>query len=171
MSFTTSKLTGERVLVRGSDIFGTEGSTVLDSSQWVEMSSRKEFSQATEEFEKAVEEFFAPLTRAAEKASKKLEKPTDAISYVVLQEATEGVEAKPAQLVKLTHDSICLRLIEQGDTDRLIWVNDTLEVLAPEDVPVPVHMAPSAEDVLAMGVEATAPDDATGPGGVPLEEG
>ena len=28
--------------------------------------------------------------------------------------------AKPAHLVKLTHDSVILRLIEQGDIDRLV---------------------------------------------------
>ena len=85
MTFTTSRLTGERVLVRGTDVFGTTGSTVLDSSQWTEVNSRKEFSQATDEFDAAVQAFFAPLTEAAEKINKKLEKPTDACRYVVLR--------------------------------------------------------------------------------------
>lgn len=153
MSFTTIKLANERVLVRGSDVFGTTGETVLDSTQWSEVNSRKEFSQATDEFDKAVQEFFKPLTEAAEKASKKLEKPTDSMSYVVLQEGTEGVQAQPAQLIKLTRDSVILRILESGDTDRLCWVMDNLEVL--EQPAAPSHMAPSAEDVTAMGTEST----------------
>jgi len=144
MTFTTSKLTGERVLVRGTDVFGAIGETVLDSSQWSEVNSRKEFSQATDEFDKAVAEFFKPLTEAAEKIGKKMEKQPDAASYVVLSEAQAGVEAKPGQLIKLTNDSICLRLIEQGNTDRLVWVDKKLEVLAVEDVPV--GLFPSASE-------------------------
>jgi hypothetical protein len=159
MTFTTTKLVDERVLVRGTDVFGTSGSTVLDSSQWSEVNSRKEFSQATDEFDKAVADFFKPLTEAAEKVNKKIEKQPDALSYVVLSEATEGVQAKPAQLIKLTKDSIILRIIEQGNTDRLAWVADELEVLAVEDVPV--GLVPSASEVTQMGAEAT---------GIPLED-
>jgi len=147
MTFTTTKLVDERVLVRGTDVFGTSGSTVLDSSQWSEVNSRKEFSQATDEFDKAVAEFFAPLTEAAEKINKKVTKQPDALSYVVLSEATEGVQAKPAQLIKLTKDSIILRIIEQGNTDRLAWVADELEVLAVEDVPV--NVVPAEADAQA----------------------
>ena len=37
-------------------------------------------------------------------------------------------------LVRLSHDSAVLRLIEQNpDTGRLLWVNDSLEILEKED--------------------------------------
>lgn len=156
MSFTTTKLVDERVLVRGTDVFGTDGKTVLDSSQWSEVNSRKEFSQATDEFDAAVQAFFAPLTKAAEKVNKKMEKQPDAVSYVVLSEEQVGVEAKPGQLIKLTKDSIILRILESGDTDRLAWVGDDLEVMAPADVPI---------------AQVPVVDEMAGPGGVPLEEG
>ena len=50
MSFTTTALVGNRVLVRGTDFLGTEGSTVLDSSQWVELNRHKQHKSATKEF-------------------------------------------------------------------------------------------------------------------------
>jgi hypothetical protein len=129
MTFTTMNLTGERVLVQGSDIYGGSGKTVVDGSQWAELSARSDFNDAAEAFDAAVEEFFAPLMEAAEKASKAVAKPDDSSSYIVLDEGTEGVEAKPAQIVRLTRDSVILRMIEEGSTDRLVWVDDQLEVL------------------------------------------
>ena len=82
----------------------------------------------------ARKEFFAPLVEAAEKAQKTVEVPTDAIAYVTLEEATEGTPATPGQVVKLNHDSIVLRILESGDTDRLVWVDGGLEVLAAESI-------------------------------------
>ena len=41
------------------------------------------------------------------------------------------VEAQPAEIIQLTRDSIILRLIEEGETDRLVWVDEsTLGILA-----------------------------------------
>ena len=68
MSFTTTALVGNRVLVTGTDFLGTEGKAVLDSSQWVAVNARKQHKQASKEFDTAVEEFFKPLTEAADKA-------------------------------------------------------------------------------------------------------
>ena len=65
MSFTTTALVGNRVLVTGTDFLGTEGKAVLDSSQWVAVNARKQHKQASKEFDDAVEEFFKPLTEAA----------------------------------------------------------------------------------------------------------
>ena len=132
MSFTTTALVGNRVLVTGTDFLGTEGKAVLDSSQWVAVNARKQHKQASKEFDDAVEEFFKPLTEAADKAQQALAgKTQDPVEFVVLSEATDGVKAKPAQIVALSKDSIIIRLIEEGTTDRLVWVNDTtLGVLA-----------------------------------------
>ncbi len=128
MTFATTRLVGSRVMVKGTDVFGTEGQTVVDSTQWDEVNATTEYDQATEAFEAAVLEFFAPITEAAEELNSKMKRPDDPASYVVLKEAVEGVAAEPAQLVRLTKDSVILRLIEQGDTDRLVWVGDELEV-------------------------------------------
>lgn len=133
MTFTTQKLVGSRVLVKGADSSGTEGQTILDSTQWDEINSHTAFDKATEAFEAAVESFFAPLTEATEAINKALNKPNDPLSYVVLHEAVEGTAPQAEQLIKLSHDSIVLRLIEQGDHDRLVWVGDELEVLEVDD--------------------------------------
>lgn len=139
MTFTTINLTGDRVLVRGTDISGAAGEEVLDASQWNELNARDDVSRAQQAFDDAVHEFFAPLTEAAEKAHKALEQPEDSTAYVVVDEGSEGQQRRPKQVVKLTRDSIVLRLIEEGTTDRLIWVNDQLEVTAAS-----VASAPSA---------------------------
>lgn len=127
--FTTTRLVNDRVMVAGEDVAGNVGQTVVSSLEWDDICADLSFSRAKEDFDKAVESFFAPLTEAAEKISKTLEKPTDPASYVVLSEAVVGAEAKPEHLVKLTKDSIILRLIDQGDFDRLVWVGDELDVI------------------------------------------
>jgi uncharacterized protein (DUF924 family) len=130
MSFNTKQLVNNRVLVEGTDVSGTEGQTVIDGTQWAEVQSRKDFNHATEAFDKAVEEFFAPLAEAAEQANKALERPEDSLGYIVLEEQVEGTPANAGQLVKLTKDSQILRLIEEGNSDRLVWVEGDLEILA-----------------------------------------
>lgn len=130
MTFTTTQLTGDRVLVQGTDIAGYAGKTVIDGAQWAELNARTNLNKAQEAFDSAVEDFFKPLQDAADKIEKSLAKPIDSSSYVVLDEGTEGVHATPRQVVHLTHDSIVLRLIEDGQSDRLLWVNDELEVIA-----------------------------------------
>jgi hypothetical protein len=129
MTFNTRNLTGERVLVSGTDIDGTTNKTVLDASQWIALNERDDVSQAQADFEAAVEAFFKPLTDAADAAAKAIDTPKDGIGYVVIEEGEEATPGKPRQVVTLTHDSIVLRLIEQGNTDRLLWVGDKLEVI------------------------------------------
>lgn len=129
MTFTTRNLTGGRVLVKGTDIDGTTNKTVLDGRQWEELNARDDVSKAEAAFAAVVEEFFKPLTDAAEAAAKALETPGDSIGYVVIDEGTEATAGRPRRVVELTHDSIVLRLIDQGDTDRLLWVGDNLEVI------------------------------------------
>ena len=66
MGFSTLSLTGERIVVKGTDIEGGVGETILDASQWNELKARKTFDSATDAFNEAVEAFFAPLMEAAE---------------------------------------------------------------------------------------------------------
>jgi hypothetical protein len=132
MTFSVQTMLGNTALVQGTDIAGNTGKTIVSTTQWEELKSRTEFSSATEDFDRAVEEFFAPLTEAAEKAAKALSgKPQDSAEFVVLNEAVEGTPSKPADIIQLTRDSIILRLIEEGNTDRLVWVDEsTLGILA-----------------------------------------
>lgn len=132
MTFHVQNMIGGQALVSGTDKLGNEGKTVVSTTQWDELNARSNFSKATEDFNAAVEEFFAPLTEAAKKAERELDRQKqDPAEYVVLTEGTEGAEAKPAEIIQLTRDSIILRLIEEGDTDRLMWVDEsTLGILA-----------------------------------------
>jgi hypothetical protein len=81
------------------------------------------------EFDAAVEAFYAPLLQAAEAHNKVLERPEDSLSFVVLDEGSEGEARRPQHVVRLSKDSMVLRLIEDGSTDRLVWVGDELEIL------------------------------------------
>lgn len=132
MTFHVQNMIGGQALVSGTDYRGNEGKTVVNTIQWDELNARANFSKATEDFDAAVEQFFAPLTEAAEKAELTLNsQQQDPTEYVVLTEGTEGVEAQRAEIVQLTRDSIILRLIEEGETDRLVWVDEsTLGILA-----------------------------------------
>jgi hypothetical protein len=130
MTFTITKLAGDRALVKGRDTAGTAGSQILDAAEWNEFTARNKHDEAHEAFDAAVEEFFAPLNAAVD-ALKETAKPKhDPLFFVTVQEKSEAVAGTEEVLVHLSHDSAVLRLIEQDpDTDRLIWVNDTLEIL------------------------------------------
>lgn len=131
MTFTTVKLTNHRVIVRGTDSFGAQGETVLDSEQWDRINKRTDHDAAVEAFNEAVTTFFAPLTDAIEAAEAATQgEGPDPVSYVVLNEGTVATSGEERQVVNLTRDSIVLRLIEEGQSDRLVWVNKELEVLA-----------------------------------------
>ena len=133
MTFTVQHMVGNEALVTGTDIAGNSGRTTVNTTQWLELQARTNFSAAAEDFDREVEAFFKPLTKAAKKLQKKVAaaEQQDPIAYVVLKEGTEAVAPEPAQIVELSRDSIILRLIEEGQTDRLVWVDDsTLAVLA-----------------------------------------
>lgn len=154
MSFQTQSLMNDRVLVHGTDVFGTTNKTIVDAGQWNELTARSDLDRAQQVFDDAVNEMFAPLLEAAEKANKIMERTTDSVSYVVLDEGSEGEAARPRTVVPLTNDSIILRLIEEGNTDRLMWVGDNLEILAaPADVaaasPVDVADGDERDDTLS----------------------
>lgn len=125
MSFTAQSMLGNKVLVTGTDKLGNAGTTEVDSTQWDDLKTRKNFDASTEAFDAAVAEFFAPLIEAVEAVEAAATPVHDALEYVVLHEGTEGTEAQPEEVVQLTTDSIILRCIEEGQTDRLVWVNPT----------------------------------------------
>jgi hypothetical protein len=120
MTFKTQALTGNRVIVSGTDVNGVQNQTVVDGSEWAGIKAERNFAGAEANFEASVEEFFAPLLAAAEEMGKALEVPTDELEYLVI---SEGVE-------RLSKDSQVLRLIEDGNDHRLVWVGDDLEILA-----------------------------------------
>lgn len=129
MTFKITRLIGSRALVRGEDVTGNTGETVLDTTQWDELNQHKAVDAAEGEFAAAVEAFFEPLTKAADALGQKLERPEDSLGYVVIHEGREAVAGEPAHVVQLSHDSKILRLLEAGNESRLVWVMDHLEIL------------------------------------------
>ena len=143
MSFTTTELTQNRVLVEGTDRLGFNGRTVLDSSQWQELKADRGHSDAHAEFDAAVNDFYAPLLAAVEKIEASHLANRDDLFEVVVQEGEDGKAAVEEIRVALTKDSAILRLLEQGDEARLIWVGDSLEITAP------VVLTPVAAEIVS----------------------
>jgi len=147
---TTTALTNHRVLVTGSDVFGVEGKTVLDSHQWDELNAHNDHAEAHEAFEAAVEAFFEPITKAAEILEQSHAETEDSLFTVQVSEAVEATAGRPAEVIHLHKDTAILRLIDQGDQARLIWVNDQLEILreTPKST-VEFEQADEPEDAVA----------------------
>lgn len=132
--FNVTELAGHRALVTGD----ANQQCILDTTERDELRFMLENREVDEMFEENIEDFFAPLTRAAElhdlqhKAlAKQFEQDDDPAFSFVLKEAVEGVETVKEERVVLGHDSVVLRLIDTGRTDRLVWVgNDRIEIVA-----------------------------------------
>lgn len=128
--FNTTALAGQRVLVTGSK---ENQQTILDSSEWDSIKAHQAYHLAGDAFDEAVTAFFAPIVEAAEKANaalvESLPKRDDAF-VIVLSEGTEGVEEVEPEVIQLGRDAAILRMIEEGNTDRLVWVGDTIEITA-----------------------------------------
>lgn len=129
MTFTTSNLVNDRVLVQGTDGNGVTNQTVIDGREWAEVKAHQEFNAADADFDKAVNEFFAPLVKAAEAREAVFKQEEDPLSLVILDEGEEGTPARARQVRRLSRDSMILRLIESGQDDRLVWVDSDLEIL------------------------------------------
>lgn len=128
--FNTTILAGQRVLVTGSK---KNQQTILDSTEWDSIKAHQAFHLAGDAFDEAVTAFFAPIVEAAEKANaalaESLPKRDDAF-VIVLSEGTEGAEEVEPEVIQLGRDAAILRMIEEGNTDRLVWVGDTIEITA-----------------------------------------
>lgn len=137
MTFNITKLAGDRALVAGRDAKGTHGQQILNAAEWNDFNAHNKHNDAHEAFDAAVEAFFAPLNEAVDALKATAKPKQDPLFFVTVQEKSEGAEAQEEILVHLSHDSAVLRLIEQDpDTDRLLWVNDTLEILELPDTQV-----------------------------------
>ena len=132
--FNVTELAGHRALVTGD----ANQQCILDTTERDELRFLIENREVDEMFEENIEDFFAPLTRAAElhdlrhkTLAQQFNQADDPAFSLVLKEAVEGVEAVEEERVVLSHDSVVLRLIDSGRTDRLVWVgNDRIEIVA-----------------------------------------
>ena len=131
MSFTTTALTNDRVIVSGADKFGTVGKTVLCAAQYNLLFAEDKLKAAKSAFNAEVEAFYAPLTHAAEEFERASEKSGDPLDFVVVQEGIEATEGRPEVRELLNLDTKILMLVADEDIARLIWIDEnTLDLLA-----------------------------------------
>ena len=129
MTFDLTMLAGGQALITGDK---PKQRCVLDATQWVQIKQHQQLIEAEEVFDATVEEFYKPLTEAAGEYESRLGqivKADPAFEYV-LQPGTEGTEKTSREVYYLDNASAILRMIESGNTDRLIWVNDQILITA-----------------------------------------
>ena len=128
--FNITRLAGERALVQGTD----EGeTTILYTDEFDRLKGNTALKEAEAEFDTKVKEFFAPVTEASEafeQAEKAALTVNDPAFRVVVQEAIEATAGQAERVHILGRDAAILRLIESGDTSRLLWVNGAIEITA-----------------------------------------
>lgn len=135
MTFSITTLSGHRALVRGTDNHGTTDEAVLDTTQWDEIKAHFAGDSAMEDFDAAVKEFFAPIMEAQEKLDAAVKaRETDPLAELVVHEPVEATAGHAGLSYTLTKDSQVLRLLEEGKSDRLVWVKGTLEITADDVV-------------------------------------
>lgn len=127
--FSLTPLRGDRFAVKGTDRFGTEGETVVYAPQIRGLENDQKMAEAHEAFDAQVEKFFAPLIGAQDILAEAHMRQVDPLSVVVLDEGSEGVTAREAKLVELSHGAMVVRAIREGHADRLMWINGELEIL------------------------------------------
>ena len=126
--FNVTRLAGARALVQGTD----EGeSTILFTAEFDALKGNTALKEAEADFGAKVKEFFAPVTEASEsfaQAKKAAQQVNDPAFRVVVQEAIEATAGQAERVHILGRDAVILRLIESGDTSRLLWVNGAIEI-------------------------------------------
>ena len=128
--FNITRLAEERALVQGTD----EGETaILWTGEFDRLKGNTALKEAEADFGAKVKEFFAPVVEASdafEQAKKAALTVNDPAFRVVVQEAIEATAGQVEQVRILGRDAAILRLIESGDTSRLLWVNGAIEITA-----------------------------------------
>ena len=130
-TFIRTDLANHQVLVQGIDEQGTPRQVVLDSNQWHAVNGLSATKVAEEEFDAALKEFYAPLMQAESKLQAALnETQEDPDFHLVIQEEVEPTEGVRREVIRLEKDTVILNLIANGETDRLVWVGDTIAIKA-----------------------------------------
>ena len=126
MTFTTTPLADGSTLVEGTDSKGNEGTTILKSEKWAAYLHLLANEQANALFDEEVREFFAPLTEAADRAATLFNQLNGVDEDLAVLTIDEGSKTTEARVIVLDEDGILLRLLHEGLTDRLRWVNNVL---------------------------------------------
>lgn len=117
--FIATRLAGHDVLVENTP---GDRQVILDATGWDHYKLQTQEDQAGAAFDEAVEAFFAPLTEAAAKLEEADRPEFDPAFYLVVNEPEEGKASKQGTVVALDEGSAIVKMIEEGNTDRLRWV-------------------------------------------------
>ena len=129
-SYKLEFLAGDRALVTFTDSSRPPLQTVLDAAQYHQIERVQAQKAAAETLDSEIDAFFKPLIEASEKYAAAHAATEDPAFKLVLQEPTEGTADDPGVVINLEKDTVILRMIQAGDTSRLIWVGDQLELRA-----------------------------------------
>ena len=157
MRFTTTELVNGTILVEGTDVRGVTDQEVLDPSFWNQRKLAAQQVEAVALVDAAIEALVAPVNAAIEQANALVAKAElDPLTYVLEGEDQAHQVATSARLHKLDRGSIVLRAIDEGQEDRLIWINHQLVLTAAPVAPVrPVFTgpgeSPSPDGVIELG--------------------
>jgi len=154
-SFTSKDLASERALITGTDDAGVARKTIISTLEFSQRKHLRAHEAATDTFDEAVTAFWAPITAATEAVNKTVKEVRDPAFFDVTQEAEQGVIGQVEVLNKLSLDTVILNMIEAGNTDRLIWIDDTIEVLAYEAPKVAEFKQPELGDMPESQTETT----------------
>ena len=133
--FNLTRLANSRALVRGTD---PGESQILSTEEWDAVDQHLTQHVAAKAFDKAATDFFKPLTDAVDRFSQLQAESLPAsnpLEKLVLREATEAVEGDEGETIFLGHDAQVLRAIATDQTELLIWVNGSIEILLPDEKP------------------------------------
>ena len=132
-NFSITTLQGSRALVRGTDVTGTTGQTVLSTKVHDSISAAVNRNNAKQDMDDTFRDFFAPLTEAlADFEDVRHAETCDGADreVFVVEQPVQAVEATPGEFIELDQDAKILVRIQRGMFDTLIWVGDKLEILA-----------------------------------------
>ena len=133
--FKLTRLANSRALVQGTD---PGESQILSTEEWDAVDQHLARHAAAKTFDKAATDFFKPLTDAVDKLNQLQAESLPAsnpLETLVLREATESVEGDEGEIIFLGHDAQVLRAIVTGQSELLIWVNGSVEILLPNEKP------------------------------------
>ena len=133
--FNLTRLANSRALVQGTD---PGESQILSTEEWDAVDQHLLQHVAAKTFDAAATDFFKPLTDAVDKLNQLQVESLPAsnpLETLVLREATEAVESDEGEIIFLGHDAQVLRAIATGQTELLIWVNGSVEILLPNEKP------------------------------------
>ena len=134
--FNLTRLANSRALVQGTD---PGESQILSTEEWDAVDQHLLQHVAADAFDAAATEFFKPLTDAVVDKLNQLQAESlpasNPLETLVLREATEAVESDEGEIIFLGHDAQVLRAIATDQTELLIWVNGSIEILLPDEKP------------------------------------